>query len=46
MIRNLADTLPITPLLFLEAATRAATCWVQTHLELFASKIIPAFADL
>ena len=43
MIRNFVDTVPITHLYSWTLPPGLPPRWVQTHLELFASKVIPAF---
>jgi len=43
MIRNLADTVPITHFYSWTLPPGLPPRWAQTHLELFASKVIPAF---
>ena len=43
MIRNLADTVPITHFYSWTLPPGLPARWAQTHLELFASKVIPAF---
>ena len=42
-IRNLADTVPITHFYSWTLPPGLPPRWAQTHLELFASKVIPAF---
>jgi alkanesulfonate monooxygenase SsuD/methylene tetrahydromethanopterin reductase-like flavin-dependent oxidoreductase (luciferase family) len=43
MIRDLADTVPITHFYSWTLPPGLPPRWAQTHLELFASKVIPAF---
>jgi hypothetical protein len=43
MIRNLADTVPITHFYSWTQPPGLPPRWAQTYLELFASKVIPAF---
>jgi NAD(P)-dependent dehydrogenase (short-subunit alcohol dehydrogenase family) len=43
IIRNLADTVPITHFYSWTLPPGLPPRWAQTHLELFASKVIPAF---
>ena len=43
MIRNFADAVPITHLYSWTLPPGLPPRWAQTHLELFASKVIPAF---
>jgi probable F420-dependent oxidoreductase len=43
MIRELADTVPITHFYSWTLPPGLPPRWAQTHLELFASKVIPAF---
>ena len=43
MIRNLADTVPITHFYSWTLPPGLPPGWAQTHLELFAAKVIPAF---
>ena len=43
MIRNFADAVPITHLYRWTLPPGLPPRWAQTHLELFASKVIPAF---
>ena len=43
MIRNLADTVPITHFYSWTLPPGLPPRWAQTHLELFAAKVIPAF---
>ena len=43
MIRNLRDTVPITHFYSWTLPPGLPPAWAQTHLELFASKVIPAF---
>ena len=43
MIRSLADTVPITHFYSWTSPPGRPPRWAQTHLELFASKVIPAF---
>ena len=43
MIRNLADTVPITHFYSWTLPPGLPPRWAQKHLELFASKVIPAF---
>jgi hypothetical protein len=43
MIRNLADTVPITHFYSWTLPPGLPPRWAQAHLELFSSKVIPAF---
>ncbi len=43
LIRNFADAVPITHLYSWTLPPGLPPRWAQTHLELFASKVIPAF---
>ena len=43
MIRDLAETVPITHFYSWTLPPGLPPRWAQTHLELFASKVIPAF---
>jgi hypothetical protein len=43
MIRDLADTVPITHFYSWTLPPGLPPGWAQTHLELFAAKVIPAF---
>jgi probable F420-dependent oxidoreductase len=43
MIRNFADTVPLTHFYSWTLPPGLPPRWAQTHLELFASKVIPAF---
>ena len=43
MIRNLADTVPITHFYSWTLPPGLPPLWAQTHRELFAAKVIPAF---
>jgi hypothetical protein len=43
MIRNLTDTIPLTHFYSWTLPPGLPARWAQTHLELFASKVIPAF---
>jgi hypothetical protein len=43
VIRDLADTVPITHFYSWTLPPGLPPRWAQTHLELFASKVIPAF---
>jgi hypothetical protein len=43
MIRTLADAVPITHFYSWTLPPGLPPRWAQTHLELFASKVIPAF---
>jgi hypothetical protein len=43
MIRDLADTVPITHFYSWTLPPGMPPRWAQTHLELFAAKVIPAF---
>ena len=42
-VRNLADTVPITHFYSWTLPPGLPPRWAQTHLELFAAKVIPAF---